>query len=276
MIGVTFCFSSMDTVAKSLAAEYEPFFVVWARYVIQAVGVTVIFLPRLGSILKTEQLSLQIVRSALLFAATVFFFTSLSLLPLGTVTAVAQVVPLLITGMAAVVLAERVGIYRWGAVLIGFVGALIIVRPGMGGFGWAAVLPLAGAFCFAAYSIATRFLGARDSMWTTFFYTATAGALLASLAVPFFWETPAVTDLPRFLLMAALGASGQALLILAMSFAAASAVAPVFYVQLIFAAVLGFLFFGEVPDLWTVVGAATIVGAGLFVRWRERVRARLA
>lgn len=274
MVLVTVCFASMDATAKELTQRYDPFFVVWARYTTHAVGALIILAPFLGRLFRTEQFGMQALRSGLLFTATIFFFSGFAVMPLADVIAVAQVAPLMITAMAALILAERVGPYRWAGVIVGFLGALIIVRPGGDGFGWAALLPIGGSLAFAAYSIATRFLGGRDSPWTTFLYTATVGSLVASLAVPFVWVTPDWSDVPLFLMLGAFGAAGQALIVAAFQYASASVLAPFLYVNLIWAALFGLFLFGETPDIWTVAGASLIIAAGLFVRHRESVRAR--
>lgn len=271
---VTFCFSGMEACAKVLSETNHPFFVVWARYIGQALATVLILAPRLRSVARTERLWLQIVRSALLFVATIMFFTGFSLLQLAEVTALAQVSPLIITALAALVLGEKVGPLRWSGVAFGFLGALVILRPGFDGVGWAALFPLAGALSFALYSIATRFLGSEDSAWTTFFYTGSVGALAASLVVPLVWATPALSDAPLLALISAFGAAGQALLIFALLYAPAATIAPFLYFGLIWATVLGYLIYGDTPDGFTVLGAAMIVAAGLFVRYRERLRAR--
>lgn len=274
ILAVTVLFACMDATAKVLGETYEPFFVVWARYAGQAVGTLLVFAPRLRQVLRTTQLKLQVFRSTLLFGATILFFTGFALLPLAEAVAIAQVAPLFIMVMAALVLGERVGPYRWGAVAAGFIGALVIIRPGTEAFDWNALFPLGGAFLFASFSIATRYLGASDTVWTTFVYTGTVGALAASLAVPFFWQTPAVADLPLLVLIGVIGAAGQAMLILAMRFAAASLVAPFLYIQLVWSVSLGYGIFGEIPEAPTLAGAAIVVVAGLVIHWREQVASR--
>lgn len=264
----------MDATGKFLSQNHDPMFVVWARYAGQAVITLLVFFPRLTTIAKTTNLKLQFIRSGFLFGATLFFFSAFAIMPLAEVTAIAQVAPLLILAMAALILGEKVGKYRWGAVGIGFIGAMIIVRPGSEAFDLAAVLPLGGALCFAAYSISTRYLGSSDSVWTTFFYTGMVGAVGASLMVPFFWSTPQAGAMPWLILIGALGAAGQAMLIIAMRYAPVSLVAPFFYLQLVWSAILGFLVFNDVPASNTVLGAAIVVSAGLIVHWRERVLAR--
>lgn len=276
VVAVTFCFACMDGASKYLSAFYDPLFVVWARYAVQAAGTLLVFAPRLRQVMRTERLWLQIIRSALLFSATICFFYGFSLMPLVQVAAVAQTAPLIITALAALVLGEQVGPYRWGGVVVGFLGALVILAPEFGAdaFGWAALFPLAGAAFFAGYSVATRFLGAGDSVWTTFLYTGSVGAVAASVIAPSVWATPAWEHVPIFLAMGAFGAFGQLLLIVAMSFAPASLLAPYLYSSLIWSGLAGWLLFGEIPGAWTLIGGAMIVGAGLFVQHRERVRGR--
>ena len=281
MVATTLLFASMDSIAKELTARYEPFFVVWARYMVQAVGVFILFAPSLARRLRTAHLGLQVVRSALLFGATIFFFIAFATLPLAQAQALAQTAPLLVVALAALVLREMVGPYRWAGVGAGFLGALVIVNPfnGLGsdgGPGWAIFTPLAGALLFAGYSIATRFLRGADSPWTTFLYTGLVGAAAASLVVPYFWETPALADLPLFLALGGLGALGQLSLIFAFAHAPASVLAPLLYLTLLWATGFGFVFFGEVPGFETLLGGAMIVVAGLYVHHREQVRARMA
>ncbi|MEM6488399.1 MAG: DMT family transporter [Pseudomonadota bacterium] len=275
LVGVTLLFGCMDATAKYLGGRYDPFFVVWARYAGQAVATLVIFAPRLATLARTDRPGLQILRSTLLFTATVLFFTGFSLMPLAEASAIGQLTALFITALAALVLGERVGPYRWSAVVAGFLGAMLIIQPGTGALGWAALLPMAGALAFAAYSIATRVLGSGENPWTTFLYTGSVGALAASLAVPWFWSVPAVADLPVFALLAAAGALGQALLIFAMRLAPASLLAPFLYLTVVWAGLNGYLLFDEVPGPATLAGTAVIVGAGLFVHWRESVRGAL-
>jgi len=173
-----------------------------------------------------------VLRSAFLFSTTLISFTSVSLMPLAQVVAIAQTTPIYIILLAALVLREGIDRYRWLAVGLGFLGAMIIVRPGTEAFTWAALLPLFGSFVFACYSIATRYLGGSDSVWTTFFYTGLVGACGASLAVPFVWSTPAWADVPLFCLIGALGAGGQMMLIVAMKHVQVSVAAPFLYIQL--------------------------------------------
>ncbi len=274
LVLATALFAAMDAIGKGLMQRHDPFQVVWARYAAQAVIVLIVISPRLHRVARTRHFGLQAIRSALLFMATLCGFFAFSVMPLADATAIFQTAPLAITALAALLLREPVGPRRWAGVAAGFLGALIIVRPGADVFQPAALLPMLGALFFAGYSIATRFLGRDESYWTTFLYTAALGALIASAFVPLVWVTPTWADAGLMLLMGAIGSVGQFLLIVAFNTAAASAIAPFTYAGLIFATLWGYLFFGDAPDGWTATGAAVIVGSGVYVWRRERVRAR--
>jgi drug/metabolite transporter (DMT)-like permease len=269
-------FSVMDTIAKGLTQRHDPIQVVWARYASQTFWAVLILSPRLRSVLATDRLGLQLVRSALLFGATAFFFSALARLQLAEATAIFEVGPLVITILSVLILKEKVGPRRWAAVLAGLVGALVIIRPGTDVFQPAALLPLAAATCFAGYSIATRFLGQDESPFTSLLYTTLIGTVVATIALPFFWSTPTTGDAVVMATFGAIGMVGQLFLILALGYAPASLIAPFGYMALAFNATWGFLFFAEVPDRWTIAGAGIIVGAGLYVWYREmRIKAAL-
>lgn len=266
-------FAVMDATAKGLMQRYDPFQVVWARYLGQALIVLAIVSPRLGTVARSSRPALQAFRSALLFCSTLCGFFAFSVMPLAEAVAIFQTAPLMIVALAALVLRERVGPRRWAGVAFGFLGALVIVRPGAETFQPAALLPMVGALTFAGYSIATRFLGRDDSLATTFLYTAALGAVAASLFVPMVWVTPTPRDALIMLSMGFVGSAGQFMLIAAFNTAPASAIAPFTYAGLIFSALAGYAAFGERPDLWTVVGAAMIAGAGVYIWMRERALA---
>jgi drug/metabolite transporter (DMT)-like permease len=266
----TFCFASMDATAKGLMTRYEPMQVIWARYAVQALLVLAIVSPWLRSVARTRRLGLQVIRSGFLFGSTLCGFFAFSVMPLAEATAIFEVGPLAITALAALVLGEKVGLRRWTAVAVGFVGAMIVIRPGGSAFQLAALLPLAGAMSFAAYAIATRFLSDAESFWTTSLYSALLGAALASLSLPFVWRAPTAADAVAMLMMGAIGTAGQLLIIRAFNAAPASVIAPFTYAHLIWATFWGYVAFGDAPDVWTVVGATVIVGSGVYVWRRER------
>ncbi len=178
-------FAVMDTIAKHLMGTLHPVQVVWARYASQTVFIVILLAPQLCKLVRTASPGLQLLRSGLLFAATLLFFSALRLMEFAEAVALLQTAPLIITALAAMVLGEAVGVRRWSGVCIGLIGALIIVRPGLGVFQPAALLPLGAAVCMASYQVATRMLSNADSIWTTLLYTAGVGTLIASAAVPF-------------------------------------------------------------------------------------------
>lgn len=259
----------MDTTSKYLSQFYPVLQIVWARYFFQALLVFVLLGPRLPRLLKTRRLGMQLFRSALLLAASIFFLFGLRSVPLADASAIIFLAPLIVTALSVPLLKERVGPRRWIAVLAGLVGALVIVRPGMGVMQTAALFPVATAVLYSFYMIATRHLSHTDSAVTTLIYTASVGTVVMSLIAPFVWLAP---DTKGWLLMVLLGFMGAAChfaLIKAFEAASAPAVTPFEYSRLIWATLLGFVVFGDLPDGWTILGAALIVSSGLYVYHRE-------
>jgi drug/metabolite transporter (DMT)-like permease len=267
-----FFLASMDAMSKELTTRYDTFQVIWARYLGQTVLVFLLAAPRLRTVLRTRFPKLQAARSALMFGATICGFSAFAVMPLADATAIFETAPLIVTALAALILREQVGPRRWTAVVVGFVGALVIVRPGASAFAPEALLPLGAASCYAGYAIATRYVGQDESPWTAFIYSALFGSIVASLFVPLVWTTPSAQDAGVMALLGLLGAAGHFCVILAFRATAASVLAPLSYFGLLFATVYGFAWFGDLPDLWTVSGALIIVGSGLYVWRRERVR----
>ncbi len=270
-----FTFAMLDTAAKYLSGELHVMQVVWGRYVF-SLALLPWIVGRLNPIpiARTGNLKLQVVRSLLLLAATIFFFTAIRFMPLADATAIAFVSPLLLTVLSIPLLGERVGLRRWAAVAVGLAGALIIIRPGLGVASWATLLPLATAFTYSLYQIGTRKLTQIDATATIFLYTGVVGALVMSALVPFFWSTPSPI---AWLLMATtglLGGLGHYLIIQAFVRAPASALAPFSFVTIIWTTCSGYLVFGDLPDAATISGAAIIIASGIFVFYRESVAGR--
>jgi len=262
-------FSAMDATAKGLAERLPALEVVWARYAGQTFWAVLVLAPWLGRYLATDRLGLQLMRSAMLFAATALFFAGFRYMELAEMTAIFEAGPLVVTLLAVLVLGERVGLRRWLGVAAGLCGALIIIRPGTEMFSPYTLLPLLAACGYAGYTIATRFLGAQESPFTSLLYTTLIGTLVATLALPWHWVTPSWGDAGLMVGLGLVGMAGQLCLILGLQVARASVVAPMTYAGLLFNTVWGFAFFAEVPDAWTFAGAALIVGAGLYVWHRE-------
>jgi len=247
--------------------------IAWARFFGHAVVYYAILGPRLGSLLRTRRPGLQILHSALVVGILAPFFWGLTLLPLADASALMFISPLIVTTLSIPLLGEHVGVRRWVCVCIGFLGAMIIIRPGFGVMQVAAVLPLAAACFQALYQITTRMLAGKDSVMTTMVYTPLVGAVGSSLIVPFYWFPP--PDVFGWGMLAALGVFGlasQFALIKAFNAAPASVVTPFGYTHLLWATLFGFLLFGHLPDTWTVTGAAIIAASGLYVFHRESMQ----
>ena len=261
-------FSLMDATAKYLGQNYPPAQIVWARFVGNLLIVLMIFGPRLRRTLVSTRPGLQLARGLSHIASSALFFTSLQFIGLAEATAIMDINPVLITLAAAIFLGESIGLRRILGIAAALVGALIIIRPGAGVLHPAAILPLIGAFTYAAGAVLTR-MTRGDSTATSVLWSALVGSVLSSFVVPFFWQPIDPGHIWAFLLIGLLGAVSQALLIRAFALAEASAIAPFGYTGLVWAGLWGFLFWGTIPDLWTVTGALIIVAAGIYVWMRE-------
>ncbi|MEE8499988.1 MAG: DMT family transporter [Kiloniellales bacterium] len=272
MLATTFCFVSMDALAKYLSQSYPVLQVVWARYVFHLLILALVLGPRLPRVVRTGRLGLQFLRSLFLLGATGLFFAALSFIPLADATAIMFVAPILVTAMSVPLLGEHVGPQRWASVVVGFLGALVIIRPGSDAMEPAALLALGAASCYGFYQIATRRLSATDAPLTTLMYSAAVGVLVSCAVVPFFWVTPSPADWLAMMGLGLFGALGHFALIKAFQAATAVTVTPFGYVNLLWAVLFGFVMFGELPDAWTVLGAAIIAASGLYILHREKLR----
>ncbi len=262
-------FASTNAIAKHLGEEYPILQMTWVRVVIQATLMMLLFRGRYFRALVTARFGLHIVRSTLTLGATITMFLGLRFLPLADASALLYSSPLIIAALSAPVLGERVGARRWIGVIVGFVGALIVIRPGIGVMQFAAALPMAAAACQAFYEMSTRSLGRTDATLTILAYTPLAGAIGLGFLAPWFWVTP---DLEAGALMVLLGVMttiSQFTLIRAYQAAAAATVAPFTYTGLIWATVLGVIVFSHVPDQWTILGAVIITASGLYILHRR-------
>jgi len=234
----------------------------------------VFFAPRLGtSLLVTARPGLQLARSTLLCISTLIFITGLPHVPLTTATAISFTGPFMVTAMAPLLLGERVTPARWLAVAAGFIGALVILRPGAADVSPAAFLFLASAFASALYQIMSRKLASLDRVETSITYIALAGFVLTSVALPFSWQTPgSARDFLLFVALGVFGGFGHYFLVRAFELAPAPFVAPFNYLGLIGAALLSVLVFGQFPDAWVWLGAAIIAGSGIFILLHEHMQ----
>jgi drug/metabolite transporter (DMT)-like permease len=214
MLVAVVLFVVMDALGKYLSLRYPVIQVVWARYAFHLLAMAPILLHPRVTVL-TNRLGLQLLRSMCLLGTTFLFYSAVQHIPLATANAIAFVGPLLVTALSVPLLGERVGPRRWAAVFVGFIGVMVIIRPGAGMRDWAMLLPVGVAVCFAFYQITTRLLSRTDAV-----------------------------------------------------------LAPFIYTQLVWAIPMGYVLFGDFPDSWTLVGAAIVVGSGLYVWYRESARRR--
>ncbi len=253
--------------AKYLAARYPIVEIVWARYTGHFFYMVLFFAPSRGlGLLVATQPALQIVRSTLLCSSTALFITALPYVPLTTATAISFTSPFIVTALAPFLLRERVGAARWAAVAAGFVGAMVVIRPGSDEMHPISLLFFAAATLSALYQILSRKLAAYDRAETSITYIALAGFVLTTLPLPFVWETPrSLTDALVFVGLGIFGGFGHYFLVRAFELAPAPFVSPFNYLGLIGAATLSVLAFGQIPDVWLWLGAAIIVGSGLCI-----------
>lgn len=269
------CFISMNTLVRHLGREGYPVpEIIWGRYFFHLVLIMLIFPRRIPTLLVSERKGMQVLRSVLVLLATVCMFFAVKIMPLADAVSIGFTAPLVAVALSVPILKERVGPRRWFAVAVGFVGMLIIIRPGAGTLQWAALLPMGMATLYATYQVVTRMIrGAADPL-NALFYTALVGAVATSLVVPFAWRTPTLVDGLMLVATGFLGGVGHYAVIKAYERAEVSLVAPFAYTELIWAVIFGYFAFGDFPDLWTFVGAGIIVAAGIYVLHRERAAAR--
>ena len=273
VLASTIFLGTSDVTAKYLSATLPSIEIAWIRFLVFAMIMTPAMMP--GSplyALQTSRLGLHLMRGAALLGSSLFFISGLRFLPIAEASATGFVAPLFVTALSIIFLGEKVGLRRWIATAVGLIGVLIILRPGTGAFHPAAFFPLVSALAWACTLIMTRMMSGTERAITTMTYSSIAGLLILSALVPFVWVTPTWHDIGFGILIGVASTAGQWIVVLAFRYADASVLAPFSYTQLLWVSVLGYLVFGEVPDAYTITGAAFIVASGLYTAHRERVR----
>ncbi|WP_397451546.1 DMT family transporter [Pseudomonas sp. NA-150] len=266
-------FSTHDTISKYLSGFYPIVMVVWARYVVHTLMMLFIFIPKSGlSVVRTKRPGMQLARALCLIGTSLFFTTGLRYIPLAEATAVNFLAPLLVTALSVPLLKEHVSRSQWLAVLTGFVGVTIVVRPGGSLFTPEILFPLASALCFGFYQILTRQLSGIDSPTTSNFLTGIFNSLIMTALVPFFWSTPTLSHGLLMIGLGTCGMLGHLLLTEAFRHAPPALLAPFSYGQILFAGMYGYLIFNHTPDIYGVVGISVICLSGLAVAWGQRKR----
>jgi drug/metabolite transporter (DMT)-like permease len=266
-------FSAMDGISKGLAAHLHPVEVAWGRFLF----ITLILVPaviRQPRALVTRYKRRHVLRGLCMLCSSLFFIAGLARLPIAEAAAIGFVSPLMITALSIPLLGEQVGVRRWSAVVVGFIGVLVVMRPGTGAFDIAALFPIASAACWALGIIITRQMQGTEGVLTTLAWSTVVGFVVLSLTVGLFWRPP---DALEWSLMAAngvLSAGGQVLLIAAFRYAGASLLSPFSYSQMLWATLIGYFAFGQLPDALTWTGAIIVIASGVYTLHRERIRAR--
>ena len=260
----------MDGFAKYLSDDLPILQITWARYFFTVAFVFPIMLFFYKKqLVWSDKPRLQIFRGLILLSANICFFYAISVISLAKALTLAFIAPLIVTAFSPILLGEKVGFRRWTAVAVGFIGSLIVIRPGFLEFNLASVAALATGFFYGFYLIITRKLSTSDNPLLTLLITGMVGALLVSIIIPFYWVKP---TLNQWSLMAGIGVFaciGHLFLILSLKYADASKLAPLGYTEIIPNVIIGYYFFNELPDSWTYLGLFIIVLSGLYISRRE-------
>ena len=263
----------MDGLAKYLSVDLPVLQIVWARYfftVVITLSFIIIFFRK--QLVWTSKPKLQLFRGLILLCANILFFYAISIISLAKALTLAFVAPLIVTALSPFILGEIVGYRRWLAVIIGFIGSLIVIRPGLIEFNLATLAALGTGFFYGIYFIITRKLHTADSPLLTLLITGVVGAIILSAYMPFSWIEP---NPNQWLFMFCIGlcaSVGHFFLILSLKYADASKLAPFSYFEIVTNVIIGYYFFSDFPDIWTWVGLLIIINSGIYISIRERSR----
>ena len=276
MLGAMALLPVIDVIAKMLGQAGMPILqVVWARLALGAVMTLPLALQIAGPAgLWPARPVYHGLRAVLLSGATFCFFMSLKYLPMADALAIFFVQPLVVTVLSALILRERVGPRRWAAVALGFVGTLIIIRPGVVEVNPGSLLALGAGTLLACYFVMTRSIAGQSHALVTTFQTSLMGGLMLSLMVPFVWQAPDLLQWGQLALLAAIATYGHLMIVRAYDHAEASLLAPLAYFEMVTSTVMGLIFFGDFPDGWTLAGVAVLIACALYISMRERAAGR--
>ena len=260
----------MDGIAKYLSADMPVLQITWARYFFTvAFTLPIMFFFFNKQLTWSEKPKLQIIRGIILLCANIWFFYSISVISLAKALTLAFIAPLIVTALSPVILSERVGVRRWTAVIVGFIGTLVVIRPGFVELNLASFAALGTGVMYGFYLLITRKLSTSDNPLLTLLLTGLTGVIIISFAIPFVWVQP---TLNQWYLMGSIGVFaiiGHLFLILSLKYADASKLAPFSYFEIITNILIGYYFFSNFPDSWTFLGLFIIVCSGIYISRRE-------
>tara|TARA_Y100001970_G_C14212191_1_gene847562 strand:- start:576 stop:1418 length:843 start_codon:yes stop_codon:yes gene_type:complete len=260
----------MDGMAKYLSSDLHFLQVVWGRYffmILISLPLTYFFFKKY--LVKPKNISIQFIRSIFLFLSTVLFFYAISITSMAKALALAFVSPLIVTLLSSFLLKEKVGFHRWTAVIVGFIGALIIIQPGFIKINLATLAALGTGIAYAFYIISTRKLSSIDNPLLTLIFTGLFGAIIISLIVPYYWINPNFNQWLLMIVLAMVGTFGHFCLILSLNYAEASKLSPLAYFEIVNNILIGYYFFGDFPNKWLWLGLFFIVSSGIYISIRE-------
>lgn len=274
MLLALFLLAGMDAISKYLTQTLAvPQILAIRFWVFLLFAMTLTARAGMARTVRSAVPGLQILRSVIMLGQMSAFIFAVSYLPLADVHAIVAAAPLLVMALAALFLGEKIGPRRCAAVAMGFVGVLIIIRPGTGVFDPVSLVALAGAACWAVFQILLRVVGGRDSPETTTLYSAVVGCVAFSLAASFAWKSPDPSTWVWLLVLGGIGSVGHYLLSTAFQHAPASTLQPFAYTMPVWAAIIGWVAFKDIPDLWTFIGGGIVIASGLYALRRERAAA---
>ena len=264
----------IDVIAKFMGRAGMPVMqIVWARLAFGALLTLPLAARHTGPRgLIPDQPGIHTLRASLLMASTFLFFSSLQFLPIADALAIFFVQPLVVTALSPVILKEHVGPRRWAAVCVGFVGTLIIIRPGVAALNPGNLLALTSGTSLALYFLLTRRISGRTKAIVTTFHTNAIGAMLASVLVTLAWKTPTPVEWLQFVALAAIANIGHYCIVRAYDHAEASLLAPLAYTEMVTSTILGLIFFGDFPDAYTFLGVSILIACAIYISMRERQR----
>lgn len=272
MAGAVVMFAVLDATAKWLTTHIGTMEVIWARYAMQLLLVSLWVRPWIWpGVWRTRRLGLHILRGGFLLGTTAGNFIALRYMQLDQALSIAFSMPFFVALLAGPMLGEWIGTRRWLAVIVGFCGVLVVIRPSAAGVHPAVLFALGGAVCYALYNITTRILAPTESTATMMFYASLAGTIAVSLPLPFVWNVPQTGGVVlNMVLMGIYGTIGHVMLVMAHRRAPAPVLAPFLYTQIIWTTIAGWVVFAHIPNQWTLAGSALVIASGLYLLYRER------
>ena len=266
----------MDGFAKYLSSDLPVLQITWARYFFTvAFTLPIMFFFFRKNLIWTDKPKLQLIRGLILLTANVCFFYSISIISLAKALTLAFIAPLIVTAFSPIFLGEKVGFRRWSAVIIGFIGSMVVIRPGFVEINLASFAALGTGVMYGFYLIITRKLSSSDNPLLTLLLTGVVGAIIISFIMPFVWIKP---TLNQWSMMAAIGifaCVGHLFIILSLKYADASKLAPFSYFEIVTNIIIGYYFFSDFPDKWTFLGLFIIILSGIYISRRENIVKRL-